>query len=144
MAPYPITPASDILHNLAALKNFDVRTFQAEDEIAAMGSVLGAAFGGAFAVTGTAGPGISLKSEAINLGMMLELPMVIINVQRGGPSTGLPTKTEQADLLQAMFGRNGESPVPILAPSTPADCFHIAIEAWRLGCSSYHTCFHSQ
>ena len=129
---YPITPASDILHNLAALKNFDVRTFQAEDEIAAMGSVIGAAFGGAFAATGTAGPGVALKSEAINLAMMLELPMVIVNVQRGGPSTGLPTKTEQADLLQAMFGRNGESPVPILAPSTPADCFHIGIEAFRL------------
>ena len=129
---YPITPASDILHNLAALKNFDVRTFQAEDEIAAMGSAIGAAFGGAFAVTGTSGPGIALKAEAINLAMMLELPLVIINVQRGGPSTGLPTKTEQADLLQVMFGRNGESPVPILAPSTPGDCFNTAIEAFRL------------
>ncbi len=128
---YPITPATDILHNLATLKNFDVRTFQAEDEIAAMGSVLGAAFGGAFAVTGTSGPGIALKSEAINLGMMLELPMVIINVQRGGPSTGLPTKTEQSDLLQMLYGRNGESPIPILAPATPADCFIIAIEAFR-------------
>ncbi len=129
---YPITPASDILHTLAALKHFDVRTFQAEDEIAAIGSAIGAAFGGAFAVTGTSGPGIALKSEAINLAMMLELPLVIINVQRGGPSTGLPTKTEQADLLQAMFGRNGESPVPILAPSTPVDCFNTAIEAFRL------------
>ena len=129
---YPITPASDILHNLAALKQFDVRTFQAEDEIAAMGSVIGAAFGGAFAVTGTSGPGVALKSEAINLGVMLELPMVIVNVQRGGPSTGLPTKTEQSDLLQAMYGRNGESPVPVIAPSTPADCFGAAIEAFRL------------
>jgi 2-oxoglutarate ferredoxin oxidoreductase subunit alpha len=129
---YPITPASDILHNLATLKQFDVRTFQAEDEIAAMGSVIGAAFGGAFAVTGTSGPGVALKSEAINLGIMLELPMVIINVQRGGPSTGLPTKTEQSDLLQAMYGRNGESPVPVIAPATPADCFNAAIEAFRL------------
>ncbi|MDX1523668.1 MAG: 2-oxoacid:acceptor oxidoreductase subunit alpha, partial [Anaerolineae bacterium] len=129
---YPITPASDILHNLASLKNFDVRTFQAEDEIAAIGAVIGAAFGGAFAATGTSGPGIALKSEAINLGLTLELPMVIIDVQRGGPSTGLPTKTEQSDLLQAMFGRNGESPVPVLAPATPGDCFEIAIEAFRL------------
>ena len=129
---YPITPASDILHNLAALKNFDVRTFQAEDEIAAMGSTIGAAFGGAFAVTGTSGPGIALKSEAMNLAMMLELPMVIVNVQRGGPSTGLPTKTEQSDLLQAMYGRNGESPIPILAPATPSSCFYMAIEAFRL------------
>ncbi len=129
---YPITPASDILHFLAGLRHFDVRTFQAEDEIAAMGSVIGAAFGGALAVTGTSGPGVALKSEAINLAMMLELPMIIINVQRGGPSTGLPTKTEQSDLLQAMYGRNGESPVVILAPATPADCFAIAIEAARL------------
>jgi 2-oxoglutarate ferredoxin oxidoreductase subunit alpha len=121
---YPITPASDILHTLAGVKHFDVRTFQAEDEIAAMGSVIGAAFGGAFATTGT--------SEAINLALMLELPMVIINVQRGGPSTGLPTKTEQSDLLQAMFGRNGESPLPILAPCSPSDCFNTAIEAFRL------------
>jgi 2-oxoglutarate ferredoxin oxidoreductase subunit alpha len=129
---YPITPASDILHSLASYKNFDVRTFQAEDEIAAMGSTIGAAFGGAFAVTGTSGPGIALKSEAINLAVMLELPVVIINVQRGGPSTGLPTKTEQSDLLQAMFGRNGESPVPIIAPSHPTDCFDAAIEAFRM------------
>jgi 2-oxoglutarate ferredoxin oxidoreductase subunit alpha len=129
---YPITPASDILHNLATLKHFDVRTFQAEDEIAAIGSAIGAAFGGAFAVTGTSGPGIALKSEAINLALVLELPLIIINVQRGGPSTGLPTKTEQSDLLQAMFGRNGESPVPILAPCTPSDCFNIALEAFRL------------
>ncbi|GAB4424572.1 MAG: 2-oxoacid:acceptor oxidoreductase subunit alpha [Anaerolineae bacterium] len=129
---YPITPASDILHNLANLKNFDVRTFQAEDEIAAMGSTIGAAFGGAFSVTGTSGPGVALKSEAINLAIMLELPMVIVNVQRGGPSTGLPTKTEQSDLLQAMYGRNGESPIPILAPATPGDCFDMSIEAFRL------------
>jgi 2-oxoglutarate ferredoxin oxidoreductase subunit alpha len=129
---YPITPASDILHALATLRHFDVRTFQAEDEIAAMGSVIGAAFGGALAVTGTSGPGVALKSEAINLAVVLELPMVIINVQRGGPSTGLPTKTEQSDLLQAMFGRNGESPIAILSPSGPSDCFNIAIEASRL------------
>jgi 2-oxoglutarate ferredoxin oxidoreductase subunit alpha len=129
---YPITPASDILHNLAMMKNFDVRTFQAEDEIAAMGAVIGAAFGGAFAATGTSGPGLALKGEAINLGVMLELPMVIVNVQRGGPSTGLPTKTEQSDLFQALYGRNGESPVPVLAPATPAECFSLAIEAFRL------------
>ena len=129
---YPITPASDILHALAPLRNFDVRTFQAEDEIAAMGSVIGAAFGGALAVTGTSGPGIALKSEGMNLAVALELPMVIVNVQRGGPSTGLPTKVEQSDLLQAMYGRNGESPIAILAPSSPSDCFDIAIEACRL------------
>jgi len=129
---YPITPATDILHALAPLRNFDVRTFQAEDEIAAMGSVIGASFGGALAVTGTSGPGVALKSEAIGLGIMLELPMVIINVQRGGPSTGLPTKTEQTDLLQAMYGRNGESPLPVLAPASPSDCFNIAVEACRL------------
>jgi 2-oxoglutarate ferredoxin oxidoreductase subunit alpha len=129
---YPITPASDILHALSPLRHFDVRTFQAEDEIAAMGSIIGAAFGGALAVTGTSGPGVALKSEAINLAIVLELPMIIINVQRGGPSTGLPTKTEQSDLLQAMFGRNGESPIPILAPSSPADCFNTGVEAARL------------
>ena len=129
---YPITPASDILHALAALRHFDVVTFQAEDEIAAMGASIGAAFGGAFAATGTSGPGLALKSEGINLALMLELPVVIVDVQRGGPSTGLPTKTEQADLLQAMFGRNGESPVPVLAPATPAECFEFAIEAFRL------------
>lgn len=129
---YPITPASDILHALAPLKHFDIRTFQAEDEIAAMGAVVGAAFGGALSVAGTSGPGVALKSEAINLGLMLELPMVIANVQRGGPSTGLPTKTEQSDLLQAMYGRNGESPLPIVAPQSPADCFDMAIEAFRL------------
>lgn len=129
---YPITPASDILHSLAPLRHFDVRTFQAEDEIAAIGAVIGAAFGGALAVTGTSGPGIALKSEGMNLAIVLELPMVIINVQRGGPSTGLPTKTEQSDLLQAMFGRNGESPIAIIAPQSPGDCFAIALEACRL------------
>ncbi|MCP5096760.1 MAG: 2-oxoacid:acceptor oxidoreductase subunit alpha [Chloroflexi bacterium] len=129
---YPITPASDILHALAPLRHFDVRTFQAEDEIAAMGSIIGAAFGGAMAVTGTSGPGIALKSEAMGLAIALELPMVIINVQRGGPSTGLPTKTEQSDLMQAMYGRNGESPITILAPESPADCFAIAVEACRM------------
>ncbi|MCA9923444.1 MAG: 2-oxoacid:acceptor oxidoreductase subunit alpha [Anaerolineales bacterium] len=129
---YPITPASDILHALAPLRHFDVRTFQAEDEIAAMGSIIGASFGGALAVTGTSGPGVALKSEAMNLAIALELPMVIVNVQRGGPSTGLPTKTEQSDLLQAMFGRNGESPIAILAPQSPSDAFDIAIEACRM------------
>lgn len=129
---YPITPASDILHFLAGLRQFDVLTFQAEDEIAAMGATIGAAFGGAFAVTGTSGPGVALKSEGMNLALVLELPMVIVNVQRGGPSTGLPTKVEQSDLLQAMFGRNGESPLPILAPAAPAECFDFAIEAFRL------------
>ncbi|MBI2950451.1 2-oxoacid:acceptor oxidoreductase subunit alpha [bacterium] len=133
---YPITPASAILEELAALKHFDVRTFQAEDEIAAMGSVIGAAFGGAFAATGTSGPGICLKSEAINLAIVLELPMVIADIQRGGPSTGLPTKTEQADLLQVLFGRNGESPIPVVAPCTPADCFNMAIEAFRVAVRS--------
>lgn len=129
---YPITPASDILHFLAALRHFDVRTFQAEDEIAAMGSTVGAAFGGAFAVTASSGPGVALKSEALNLGLVLELPMVLINVQRGGPSTGLPTKPEQSDLMMSFFGRNGEAPLPIVAPATPADCFTMAIEAFRL------------
>ncbi|MCB0255017.1 MAG: 2-oxoacid:acceptor oxidoreductase subunit alpha, partial [Anaerolineae bacterium] len=129
---YPITPATDILHFLAGLKNYDVRTFQAEDEIAAMGATVGAAFGGAFAATGTSGPGLALKSEAINLAVALELPMVIVDVQRGGPSTGMPTKPEQSDLLQAMFGRNGESPIPVLAPQSPADCFQTAIDAFRI------------
>lgn len=128
---YPITPASDILHTLAALKHFDVRTFQAEDEIAAMGATVGAAFGGAFALTASSGPGIALKSEALNLALVLELPLVLVDVQRGGPSTGLPTKTEQSDLLMALYGRNGEAPLPILAACSPADCFDLAIEAWR-------------
>jgi 2-oxoglutarate ferredoxin oxidoreductase subunit alpha len=129
---YPITPASDVLHELARFKRFGVKTFQAEDEIAAIGSAIGAAFGGSMGLTGTSGPGLALKSEAIGLAVMVELPLVIMNVQRGGPSTGLPTKTEQADLLQAMFGRNGESPVAIVAPATASDCFNMAIEAWRI------------
>jgi 2-oxoglutarate ferredoxin oxidoreductase subunit alpha len=129
---YPITPASDILHELAMRKNFGVRTFQAEDEIAAIGSAIGASYGGSLGMTGTSGPGIALKSEAMGLAVMLELPLVVIDVQRSGPSTGIPTKTEQADLLQCMFGRNGEAPIPIVAPATSADCFTMAIEAWRI------------
>jgi 2-oxoglutarate ferredoxin oxidoreductase subunit alpha len=132
LGAYPITPASDILHELAKHKRFGVRTFQAEDEIAGIGAALGAAFGGALAVTTTSGPGLALKSETIGLAVSLELPLVIVDVQRGGPSTGLPTKTEQADLLMAMFGRNGEAPVPIVAPRSPADCFDTAIEAARI------------
>lgn len=129
---YPITPASDILHELVRHKNFGVRTFQAEDEIAAVTSAIGAAFGGAMGVTGTSGPGIALKGEAIGLAVMTELPLLIINVQRGGPSTGLPTKTEQADLFQAMYGRNGECPLPVIAARSPADCFMAAFDAWRI------------
>jgi 2-oxoglutarate/2-oxoacid ferredoxin oxidoreductase subunit alpha len=132
LGSYPITPASDILHELSKHKNFNVLTFQAEDEIAGVGAAIGASYGGALGVTSTSGPGISLKSEAIGLAMMTELPLLVIDVQRGGPSTGLPTKTEQADLLQAMFGRNGESPVVVLAASTPSDCFEVAIEAARI------------
>jgi 2-oxoglutarate ferredoxin oxidoreductase subunit alpha len=131
-ASYPITPASDILHYLSDLKRFGVRTMQAEDEIAAIGMAIGASFGGALGVTATSGPGICLKSEAIGLAVMTELPVLIIDVQRGGPSTGLPTKTEQADLLQAMFGRNGECPAAVVAPCSPADCFTMVIEAVRL------------
>jgi 2-oxoglutarate/2-oxoacid ferredoxin oxidoreductase subunit alpha len=129
---YPITPASDILHELSMLKNFGVRTFQAEDEIAAMASVCGAAFAGDIAVTASSGPGICLKGEAMGLGFMTELPMIIVDVQRGGPSTGLPTKTEQSDLMLAMFGRNGDSPLPIVAACTPGDCFTMAQEAVRI------------
>ncbi len=129
---YPITPASDILHELSRHKNFGVKTFQAEDEIAAISAAIGASFGGALGVTASSGPGIALKGEAIGLALMLELPLVIVNVQRGGPSTGLPTKTEQSDLLQAMNGRNGEAPVAIVAPATPADCFQMAFEACRI------------
>ena len=132
LGSYPITPASDILHELAKHKNFGVRTFQAEDEIAAITSAIGAAFGGAMAVTTSSGPGIALKQEAMGLAVMTELPLIIINVQRGGPSTGLPTKTEQADLMQAMFGRNGECPIPVVAARSPADCFDIVQEAWRI------------
>jgi 2-oxoglutarate ferredoxin oxidoreductase subunit alpha len=129
---YPITPASDILHALATYKNFGVKTFQAEDEIAAIGAAIGASYGGALGLTASSGPGIALKSEAMNLAVMVELPLVVVDVQRAGPSTGMPTKTEQGDLLMAMFGRNSESPVPIVAPATPAECFTYAIEAWRL------------
>jgi len=132
LGSYPITPASDILHELARFKNYGVTTFQAEDEIAAVCASIGASFGGALAVTTTSGPGLALKSEAINLAIMVELPLVVCNIQRGGPSTGLPTKTEQSDLLQAMFGRNGDSPVPVLAANSPADCFETAIEACRI------------
>ena len=129
---YPITPASDILHSLSEMKHFGVRTFQAEDEIAAMASVCGAAFAGEIAVTASSGPGICLKGEAMGLGVMTELPMIIVNVQRGGPSTGLPTKTEQSDLLLSLFGRNGDSPIPVLAASSPGDCFYLMLDAVRI------------
>ncbi len=132
LGSYPITPASDILHELSKHKNFDVMTFQAEDEIAGIGAAIGASYGGAIGVTTTSGPGVSLKSEFIGLAVITELPLLVIDVQRGGPSTGLPTRTEQADLLQAMFGRNGESPVAVLAPCSPSDCFEVAIEAVRI------------
>ncbi len=132
LGSYPITPASDILHELTRYKNFGVRTFQAEDEIAAVTSAIGASFGGALAVTTSSGPGIALKQEGIGLAVMTELPLLIVNVQRGGPSTGLPTKTEQADLLQAICGRNGECPLPVLAPQGPGDCFDIVQEAWEI------------
>ncbi|MBV9846152.1 MAG: 2-oxoacid:acceptor oxidoreductase subunit alpha [Kutzneria sp.] len=132
LGTYPITPASDILHELAKHKNFGVTTFQAEDEIAGIGAALGASFGGALGVTSTSGPGIALKSETIGLAVMTEMPLLVLDIQRGGPSTGLPTKTEQADLLQAMFGRNGEAPVAIVAPRSPADCFDMALEATRI------------
>lgn len=129
---YPITPASDILHELSRHKNFGVRTFQAEDEIAGVGAAIGAAFGGSLAATGSSGPGIALKSEAISLAFMTELPLIVINVQRGGPSTGLPTKVEQSDLLFSLFGRHGESPLPVIAASAPSDAFDVAIEAARI------------
>ncbi|MFA5832665.1 MAG: 2-oxoacid:acceptor oxidoreductase subunit alpha [Bacteroidota bacterium] len=132
LGSYPITPASDILHELSYFKNFGVKTFQAEDEIAGITSAIGAAFGGSLALTTTSGPGVALKTEAIGLAVMVELPLVIVNVQRGGPSTGLPTKTEQADLLQAVYGRNGEAPVPVIAASTPSGCFNAAFEASRI------------
>jgi 2-oxoglutarate ferredoxin oxidoreductase subunit alpha len=132
LGSYPITPASDILHELSKHKNFNVLTFQAEDEIAGISTALGASYGGALGVTSTSGPGLSLKSEALGFGVMAELPLLLIDVQRGGPSTGLPTKTEQADLLQTLYGRNGESPVAVLAPSTPSECFEVAIEAVRI------------
>ncbi len=129
---YPITPASDILHYLAGMRNYGVKTFQAEDEIAAVCAAIGVSFAGGMGVTGTSGPGLALKSEALNLAIITELPLIVVNVQRGGPSTGLPTKTEQSDLLQAMFGRNGDSPLVIIAPQSPADCFDTAIEATRI------------
>ncbi|HKI41072.1 MAG: 2-oxoacid:acceptor oxidoreductase subunit alpha [Mycobacterium sp.] len=138
LGSYPITPASDILHELSKHKNFNVITFQAEDEIGGICAAIGASYGGALGVTSTSGPGVSLKSEALGLGVMTELPLLVIDVQRGGPSTGLPTKTEQADLLQALYGRNGESPVAVLAPRSPADCFETALEAVRIAVS-YHT-----
>src|SRR5580692_5299797 len=132
LGSYPITPASDILHELSMYKDFGVTTFQAEDEIAAITSAIGAAYAGALGITSTSGPGMALKTEAIGLAVAVELPLVICDIQRGGPSTGLPTKTEQADLLQALYGRNSEAPVPVLAPSTPSDCFWAAVEACRI------------
>jgi 2-oxoglutarate ferredoxin oxidoreductase subunit alpha len=129
---YPITPASDILHFLSSYKNFGVRTFQAEDEIAAIGAAIGASYGGAMGMTASSGPGIALKTEAMGLAVMVELPLVVVDVMRAGPSTGMPTKTEQADLLQVLFGRNSDSPVAVVAPATPAECFDYAIEAWRI------------
>ena len=138
LGSYPITPASDILHELAKHKNFGVVTFQAEDEIAGVGAALGASFGGALGVTTTSGPGVDLKAETIGLGVMIELPLVVCDIQRAGPSTGMPTKTEQTDLLLAMFGRHGEAPVPIIAAQSPADCFDAAIEAVRIA-TTYRT-----
>ncbi|GAA2878105.1 2-oxoacid:acceptor oxidoreductase subunit alpha [Nonomuraea rubra] len=132
LGSYPITPASDILHELSKHKRFGIRTFQAEDEIAGVGAALGAAFGGALGVTTTSGPGVVLKGETVGLAVMTELPLIVVDVQRAGPSTGMPTKTEQTDLLMAMFGRNGESPVPIVAPMSPSDCFDAAVEAARI------------
>jgi 2-oxoglutarate/2-oxoacid ferredoxin oxidoreductase subunit alpha len=138
LGSYPITPASDILHELAKHKRFGVRTFQAEDEIAAVGAALGAAFGGSLSVTSTSGPGMALKAETVGLAVSVELPLIVCDVQRSGPSTGMPTKTEQADLLMALFGRNGESPVPVIAAASPSDCFHAAIEAARIA-TTYRT-----
>jgi 2-oxoglutarate ferredoxin oxidoreductase subunit alpha len=132
LGSYPITPASDILHELSGYKNFGVVTFQAEDEIAAITAAIGASYSGSLAITTTSGPGMALKTEAMGLAVAVELPLVVCDIQRGGPSTGLPTKTEQADLLQAMYGRNSEAPIPVLAPSTPGDCFWVAIEAARI------------
>jgi 2-oxoglutarate ferredoxin oxidoreductase subunit alpha len=138
LGAYPITPASDILHELSRHKRFGVRTFQAEDEISGVGAALGASFGGALGVTSTSGPGMALKAETIGLAVSLELPLIVIDVQRAGPSTGMPTKTEQADLLMALYGRNGESPVVVLAPATPSDCFDVALEAVRIA-TKYRT-----
>lgn len=136
LGSYPITPASDVLHELSKHKNFGVRTFQAEDEIAGVGAALGAAFGGSIGVTTTSGPGMALKAETIGLAVTLELPLLIVDIQRGGPSTGLPTKTEQSDLMQALYGRNGEAPVPVVAASSPSDCFSTALEAARIAVTS--------
>ena len=136
LGSYPITPASDILHFLSKQKHLGVKTYQAEDEIAAIGGVIGAAYAGGLGLTTTSGPGVALKSEAMNLAMMLELPLVVADIQRGGPSTGLPTKTEQSDLLQVLFGRNGESPIPVVAASGPGDCFYAAVEACRIAIES--------
>lgn len=132
LGSYPITPASDILHELSKHKSFGIKTFQAEDEIAAITSAIGASYGGSLAVTTTSGPGMALKAEAMGLAVMLEIPLLICNIQRGGPSTGLPTKTEQSDLLQSYYGRNGECPMPIISASTPSDCFSVAYEAARI------------
>ncbi len=132
LGSYPITPATDILHGISALKHYNVTTFQAEDEISGICSAIGAAYGGVLGMTTTSGPGMALKTEALGLAVMLELPLVIVNVQRGGPSTGLPTKIEQSDLLQAVYGRNGECPIPVIAAHSPADCFDCAIEAFRI------------
>ncbi|MFQ5490402.1 MAG: hypothetical protein ACE5GE_06735 [Phycisphaerae bacterium] len=133
-ASYPITPASDVLHELSRRKNYGIKTFQAEDEIAAICAAIGASFAGSLAMTGTSGPGLALKGEALGLAVMMELPLVLLDVQRGGPSTGLPTKTEQADLLQALWGRHGECPLPVLAAASPPDCFTMVIEAFRIAC----------
>jgi 2-oxoglutarate ferredoxin oxidoreductase subunit alpha len=132
LGSYPITPASDILHELSKYKHFGIRTFQAEDEIAGISAAIGASYGGSIGLTTTSGPGMALKTEALGLAMMLEIPLVIVNIQRGGPSTGLPTKTEQSDLMQAYYGRNGEAPIPVIAASTPSDCFEMAFEAVRI------------
>jgi 2-oxoglutarate ferredoxin oxidoreductase subunit alpha len=132
LGAYPITPASDILHEMSRYKNFGVKTFQGEDEIAAITAAIGASYGGNLGVTTTSGPGMALKTEAMGLAVMLEIPLVIVNIQRGGPSTGLPTKTEQSDLLQAYYGRNGECPMPVIACSTPSECFSMAYEAVRI------------
>jgi 2-oxoglutarate ferredoxin oxidoreductase subunit alpha len=132
LGTYPITPASDILHELSRYKNFNIRTFQAEDEIAGITAAIGASYGGSLGVTTTSGPGMALKTEAMGLAVMLEIPLLIINIQRGGPSTGLPTKTEQSDLLQAYYGRNGECPMPVISASTPSDCFDAVFEAARI------------
>ncbi|NBO52675.1 MAG: hypothetical protein EBU83_04475, partial [bacterium] len=132
LASYPITPASDILHQLSSYKHLGIKTVQSEDEIAAIGAAVGAAYGGAMGMTTTSGPGMALKAEMLGLAVMVELPLVVVDVQRAGPSTGMPTKTEQGDLLMSMFGRNSDSPIPVIAPATPAECFSMAIEAWRI------------